>query len=46
MIKSNDKAALENLLSNTQYKAKEDLLSTTEYRDHFNANRLFENVTK
>ncbi len=46
MIDSNDKNALTKFLETTQYKKREDLLSSTEYREAFNAERLYENMSK
>ena len=45
MIDSKDKFALTKFLETTEYK-KEDLLSSTEYREYYNANRLFDNMSK
>lgn len=41
MINSNDKQSLAKILSETQYKTKNDSLSTSEYRDLYNGDRLY-----
>ena len=45
MIKSNDKKALAKLLEETNYKIKEESVNTSEYRDVYNGDRLYDNIS-